>query len=50
MSKFVNNLRVDTRSVTNVWNVSKNNITKRSSQIIESKVAKKISDTFDKDN
>ena len=49
MSKFGNNLRVDTKSVTNVWQGSKTNITKRSSQIIESKVTKKISETFDKD-
>ena len=49
MSKYVS-LRVETKSVTNVLNVSKNNVTKRSSQIIESKDARKISATFEKDN
>ena len=50
MSKFGNNLRVDTKSVINILNVSKTNITKRSSQIIESKVSKKILETFDLTN
>ena len=31
MSKFVNNLRVETKSVINVFNVSKNQVAKRSS-------------------